>query len=390
MCILFSKYENIICNDALETEWEPNCNYIIGNPPFVAPKKGRDPELIAMQRNQRKNRSIYGHANYVCCWFYDAAKYCQIRSKISPETKCAFVSINSIVEGEHSTKFLAPLLKKVTIDFAYPSFTWDGTAKTNVVVIGFSEYSRKRKHKPRLYATNTNRYVETGYINHLLEPGGDEYTKKVIDKKRYPKIRQGCVLLDGEYFDNKFRHYYQFDSEEYREYSGKWGYLRVRKILNGEDIINGTNHYVLDLKGVPDGELNPEEVIRSNKVAMIRKNGGSCAKKLSEGDLVKEFHNDTYRPKSDYLAIPRTFALKHGKIPMRFVSKNTLCTDKVLYIENPSKKLEKILRSNEFYAYIKKQSSKMGENGIGLSFKLYYDYLDMINYSEDDDSDDFP
>ncbi|MDR0438974.1 MAG: N-6 DNA methylase, partial [Methanocalculaceae archaeon] len=385
MHIPTERYENIKCEDALETSWEQNCDYIIGNPPFVAPKKGGNPGIIATQRKQRKKRSIYGHANYVCCWFHDAARYCQIPSKISPETKCAFVSINSIVEGEHSTKFLAPLLKKVAIDFAYPSFAWSGTAKTNVVVIGFSRSARNREHEPRLYATNTDRYVETRYINHLLEPDGDEYAKKVINKKRYPKIRQGCALLDGEIVDNVFKHYYQFNFEEYREYVRKWGNTHVREIVNGEDIINGTNHYVLDLKGVPDEELNHEENIRSKKVAEIRKNGGNCAKKLSDGDLVKEFHHDTCRPKSDYLAIPRTFTLKHDKIPMRFISKDTLCTDKVLYIENPSKKLENILRSDEFYTYIKKQSNKMGKNGIGLNFELYYDYLDMISYAEDDE-----
>jgi hypothetical protein len=27
----------------------------------------------------------------------------------------------------------------------------------------------------------------------------------------------------------------------------------------------------------------------------------------------------------------------------------------------------------------------MGKNGIGLNFELYYDYLDMISYAEDDE-----
>jgi hypothetical protein len=98
------KSAKIVHADALETNWESivsknELSYIIGNPPFIGSKK--------MKQNQRDqivkefdNADGSGVLDYVTGWYIKAAKYIQ-----DTKIKVAFVSTNSIVQGEQTVFF---------------------------------------------------------------------------------------------------------------------------------------------------------------------------------------------------------------------------------------------------------------------------------------------
>ncbi len=96
------KSAKIIHGDALETDWESivsknDLSFILGNPPFIGSK--------IMKQNQRDqivkqfdNADGSGVLDYVTGWYLKAAKFIQETS-----IKVAFVSTNSIVQGEQTS-----------------------------------------------------------------------------------------------------------------------------------------------------------------------------------------------------------------------------------------------------------------------------------------------
>ena len=122
---------HIVCANALTMDW-PRSSYIFGNPPFLgASSDGMDAAKKAdMLTLFPKNKNL----DFVCGWYKKANDLIQ-----GTATRCAFVSTNSITQGEQ----VAALWKNLNaeIDFAYRTFKWHNEAKGNAavhcVIIGF-------------------------------------------------------------------------------------------------------------------------------------------------------------------------------------------------------------------------------------------------------------
>ena len=135
-------YDNIVEGNALRIDWESvvpqdKLNYIMGNPPFVGTKM-----MNALQKADTKlvlgDWKNYGTLDYVACWYRKAADFIR-----NTEIKCAFVSTNSICQGEQVAYLWKPLLNiGVQIIFAHETFQWDSetTLKAHVhcVIVGFA------------------------------------------------------------------------------------------------------------------------------------------------------------------------------------------------------------------------------------------------------------
>jgi hypothetical protein len=80
-----------------------------------------------------------GVLDYVTGWYIKAAKYIQ-----GTNVKVAFVSTNSIVQGEQTSILWGQMLNryKIKIHFAHRTFKWSNEAKGNAavycVIIGFA------------------------------------------------------------------------------------------------------------------------------------------------------------------------------------------------------------------------------------------------------------
>ncbi len=87
-------------------------DYIMGNPPFSGRAK-KSPE----QQREVSMFFDYKDVDYVACWYAKANDLMQ-----GTATRCAFVSTNSITQGEQ----VAPIWRRMDaeIDFAYRTFKW--------------------------------------------------------------------------------------------------------------------------------------------------------------------------------------------------------------------------------------------------------------------------
>ena len=138
--------------NALTTDWtevlDPGrCSYVLGNPPFLGARNqggSQKPDLTAALAEAGATKNV-GNIDYVGDWYAKAARY-----SVGTDMRCAFVSTNSIVQGEQVANLWYPLSQLgVHIDFAHDTFRWgnESTSQAHVfcVIVGFSHGDRKPK-----------------------------------------------------------------------------------------------------------------------------------------------------------------------------------------------------------------------------------------------------
>lgn len=94
---------NIHEGNALRMDWNDvlpaeRCAYIVGNPPFYGARnqsKEQKAELVEVFHGAKNS----GNVDYVAGWYMKAAEYAQ-----GSHVRCAFVSMNSICQGEQLDK----------------------------------------------------------------------------------------------------------------------------------------------------------------------------------------------------------------------------------------------------------------------------------------------
>ena len=121
----------IIHKNALRIDWEDviskyELSYLLGNPPFVGyslqTSEQKDDILSIYIDKKGKPYKTAGKIDYVAAWYYKAAQ-----TMFGTQIKTAFVSTNSIVQGEQVSSVWKPLFDMfgIHIDFGYRTFIWN-------------------------------------------------------------------------------------------------------------------------------------------------------------------------------------------------------------------------------------------------------------------------
>lgn len=148
---------HILHGDALETDWSSllppqRCSYIMGNPPFVGAKLQTE-----FQRKQVRAVAGLGGSggtlDYVAAWFIKAGQFCAVNRRI----RIAFVSTNSICQGEQVAQLWPILFDRLGLEiaFAHRTFSWGsearGKAHVHVVIVGLAHRDQEPEEK-RLFS----------------------------------------------------------------------------------------------------------------------------------------------------------------------------------------------------------------------------------------------
>ena len=143
----------IVNENSLRTNWNEivpknELNYIMGNPPFVGARlmsKEQKKDLLEIWNGHKR----IGNLDYVTAWYKKASDYMK-----GTKIEAAFVSTNSISQGEQPAILWKPLMKEnnAEINFAYRTFKWSNESKSkkaavHCVIIGFSDYFNHKEKK---------------------------------------------------------------------------------------------------------------------------------------------------------------------------------------------------------------------------------------------------
>ena len=292
-------------------------SYILGNPPFLGYSvqiKEQKEDLSFVCSECGKN------IDYVVGWYYKAAKFIQ-----NSIIRAAFVSTNSICQGEQVTGVWKPLMEhfKIKIDFAYRTFRWDNEttnqAHVHCIIVGFSCDS-----------VQTNKVVYDGNntivgqnINAYLMMAEDIFierrTKPICD---VPIMQNGSSPVDGGYF--------LFTPEEYEQFIANepLAIPYIKEFVGSEEFINGKHRYCLWLQDVSPTEL------RRLPLVMKRIEGVKQSRLSSKKEATRRFADmptrfmESRQPQTDYLLIPRISSEKRLYIPIGYMSCDVITSDR--------------------------------------------------------------
>ena len=330
-----TKGATIFVGNALRKDWEEivsknELSYILGNPPFVGSKM-----MSIEQRNDIlavfDNAKGVGVLDYVSGWYIKAAKYIQ-----GTRIKCAFVSTNSITQGEQVGILWSLLLKKfgIKIHFAHKTFKWSnearGKAAVFCVIIGFADLDADEKFLFEYENVSGEPHeIKVKNINPYLVSADD-----VIVESRQnpichvPKMSFGNMPLDGGNLllsDDEKNNILQSNPE-----SEKF----IKPLISAKEFLNKGKRWCLWLVDANPEELKamPEVMDRIEKVRQFRllSKRPATIKNATMPMLFGEIRDFG----DSFVVVPRVSSENRKYIPMGFFGKESVVSDTCMAIPN--------------------------------------------------------
>jgi len=316
----------IVCGNALRMNWESvvpkeSLSYVLGNPPFVGKKEQtqiQKAEIIDVFENQKG----VGILDYVSGWYKKATQMI-----CGTSIRVAFVSTNSISQGEQPAILWKSLLDKVKIDFAYRTFKWSNEAKgkaaVHCVIIGFSQNPVRSERtifdeNDKTIATNINPYLVDA-PNVLI----GNRTKPLCN---VPEMMYGSMPIDDGALI--LSHNEKEDLLKVEPQSQKF----LRKYVGGEEFINNTVRYCLWLKGFAPHEIMNSKIV-AERIVLCQK-----FRKQSDRPQTKALADTPYlfgeirQPDTNMLIVPKVSSENRKYLPIGFLSPEIIVNGSALII----------------------------------------------------------
>ena len=381
------KNNYVVCSDALLADWEellkPNRNhptFVIGNPPFKGARGGSDTKeekehkktlmqavMNELNGNGKPVWTNVGDMDFVCAWYAKAARYMQGRSFI----KAAFVSTNSIVQGEQAVILWKPLMEyyKLRISFAWRTFKWFNEAKkvaqVHCVIVGF--YCGRKKDEPCKIFEEGKTDIVCGQISNYLMPSDTFFINPLMAKPlcEVPKIGMGNQPIDdGNYLFTKqqmldFIAIEPMSEAYFHEYYGS------------EEFSNGIPRYCLWLGDCEPDVLSkmPHAMKRVEAVRQYRlKSDREKTRELAE--TPRNFATKNM-PKADYLVMPEVSTQRRKYIPFGYMTPDILCSNKVRLMPDATPYHFGILESRVHMAWMRVVCGRM-KSDYSYSIEIVY------------------
>ena len=331
------KSAKIVHGNALKIDWQDvvspaQTNYIVGNPPFIGSKM--------MSGDQRKEMAhiflgIHGAKvlDYVAAWYLKATEFMQQNPKI----RTAFVSTNSICQGEQVSILWGELLQRgCSIFFAHRTFQWSSEARrraaVHCVIIGFCletitskilfDYQSPLSEPEISPVTEITPYLTTGETVLV--------TRRSRPLCDVPSLRFGNMPLDGGHL--------LLSDEDKEELLRKEPQAEkfIRGFMGAEEFLNGKSRWCLWLVDAQPQELRamPEVLRRIQNVKEFRL--ASIAPSTRVHAATPSVFRDKNQPDAQYLIVPSVSSERREFIPIGFVSPDIVSSNLNFIVENVS------------------------------------------------------
>ncbi len=405
----------IVCGNALRLNWRDvlppaQCSYVLGNPPFVGYSYQSVEQKSDMARVFGKLKGA-GVLDYVTCWYAKAADYLRTPSLSQGEGRegdksvadsqpstptltlpllggeneiaCAFVSTNSITQGEQVAILWSYLFSQgIQIQFAHRTFQWSnegkGIAAVHCVIVGFGipplplgegwgegkrkifDYGDDIKGEPTaLAARNINPY--------LVDAPTVFLEKRRTPICAAPEMTRGSSPVDGgNLLMNDAEKFALLAVEPQAE---KW----LRPYLMGDEFINNISRWCLWLQGISPAELRamPQVMKRVEAVKAMRLASTKAAtvELANTPTLFGEIRQPT---SSRYLAIPKVSSERRNFIPIGYLDAEVICGDKIFFVSDANLYTFGILNSTLHNAWMRTTCGRL---------KSDYSYSNTIVYN---------
>ena len=360
--------EGIRLGNACTLDWEEVCPhspedevYIFGNPPYLGYTQ-RNPE----QREEASSLwgKLSGKLDYISNWFYKGVQYIS-----DSRAKFAFVSTNSITQGEQVELMWPTLLGKAEIEFAHTSFKWgnnaSGNAGVSCVIIGLASKGQARsKH---IYTDKGA--IEVEHISPYLTASDIQVIEKHTTPltKNTPEMRKGDQPSDnGALLMNADEMKYLVEQEPRL---AKF----IRRLIGSQELVRGEIRYCFWIK---DNEA--EEAMQipelAKRLERCRRSRQSSTKEATRKDANRPWAFSEIRHQElPRIIIPSTTSEAREYIPMDYQTDGkTIVLNSALAVYDAPIWLFAILTSRMHMAWVRT---------IGGKLETRYRYSAQICYN---------
>lgn len=346
------KSANIVNGNALRLDWNQvipatQCSYVLGNPPFLG-------KQFQSEKQKADLAWVYGDTkgakelDFVAAWYVKAARYAVER------TRCAFVSTNSIVQGEQVGLLWSHLKPHgIHIHFAHRTFRWSnearGVAAVHCVIIGFG---KQPGDAPVLFdygniAGEPQRFA-VRRINPYLVDGPELW----LESRRTPICAVPPIVFGS--MPNDGGHLSLTDAERsdllVREpEAAPW----VRRFMGAQEFLNGGSRWCLWLKDLPPGALKALPLVRGRVEAVRDYRLASRREATRKLAATPALFAEIRQPATPYLMVPKVSSERRRFIPIGFQEPTLISSDLCLIIPNATPYHLGVLSSTLHMAWVR-------------------------------------
>ncbi|MEI7733650.1 MAG: type IIL restriction-modification enzyme MmeI, partial [Verrucomicrobiota bacterium] len=363
---------HIMVANALRTDWRTvlppkQCSFILGNPPFVGKTYLTGEQRIDMQAVWGSVKA-WGLLDFVCAWYWKAAEYIQ-----KTNTRCAFVSTNSISQGEQPGVMWPEMFYKwkIKIHFAHRTFPWEsearGKAHVHVIILGFGATDATNK---RIYDYDTDLEHPSVSIVSNISPylvGGNDFAlpSRTVPICAVPAIINGSKQVDGGFLT--------LNRAEKEQLLKKYPDLKayIRPFIGSEEFINSGERWCLWLVEAPP------KLIRENAELWARIEGVQAFRRASKKEKTRGSAKNPMlfgeiRPvTTPFLAIPEVSSERRQYIPVGFLSPAVIPSNKIQVVPDATMFHFGVISSTMHMAWMRQVTGRL-ESRYSYSAKIVY------------------
>ena len=351
---------HIVHDNALRVDWNEVlpaeiCCYVLGNPPFVGKKEQSATQKADVEPlfGLLKGGGIL---DYVAAWYVKAAGY----SKANISIRCAFVSTNSITQGEQVGVLWGWLLaQSAHIHFAHRTFRWSneasGKAAVHCVIVGFGLGDIQNKV---IYdyddIAGEPLAVNAKFVNHyLMDAPNVILGKRTVPICRVPEINYGSMANDNGHLILSREEYQAFIA-----FAPQASHL-LRRYVGGHEFLNNEERWCFWLKDISPGELQkfPQLMARIDAVKRFRL--ASNRKETRALAVMPSLFGEIRQPCTDYLLIPKVSSESRPLMPIGFIQSRTIANGSALIIPDARKYEFGVLSSTMHMAWMRTTAGRM-------------------------------
>ena len=386
------KSPHITHGNALRLDWKQllpprECSYVLGNPPFVG-KKEQNAEQKAEMAAVWGDAKGTGILDYVTCWYRKAAEY--LRGTL---IRCAFVSTNSISQGEQVGVLWGELFHRwhLKIHFAHRTFSWmseaRGKAHVHVVIIGFGAFDRSPKYihdydRPDGLATVA---TATNINPYLLEGADTTVRTRTTPINGAPPISYGSMMIDKD-----------------RAHGDEAGLILtpenraallaecpalapfIRRLFGGDEFLNNTERWCLWLVDAPPGLLEKSPLLKARIKGVEAFRRQSDRPQTQALALTPTLFGEIRQPTTRYLFLPKVSAHTRRYLPIGFLSPKHIASGSALVIPEATLFHFGILSSAMHNAWMRCVAGRMKSDYQYSNNIVYNNFPWPVNVSDKD------
>lgn len=375
---------NITQGNSLRLDWNeilPHQSddeiYLIGNPPYIGAKL-QNKEQKEDLKHTIGEKLKYKKMDYIAGWFFKGVEFIN-----SANSKLAFVTTNSIFQGEQVGFVWEPLLDKMTIDFAYTSFKWGNSAANNagvtVAIVGLANNTNAKSEK-YIFDETLNR-VSANHINPYLTSGEDILVKSAnTPLNNLPKMVFGSMPRDGGYLIISTQEERNSIISEYPELSHY-----IKNYVGSEEFIKDKHRYVFWLnektyQEVRDNSIVQKrvEAVKANRLASSASSTQAAAKTpyafVQKGEYDEAYATFKASGQDEFLqlVVPAVSSESREYVPLGFVGEDTIVSNRCYVVYNSPIWLLGLLQSKLHMVWLR---------SIGGKLKTDYSYSSGVVYN---------